>query len=920
MAPKLGGRKIIIESTDSPQKDANAPPAGRAAVGAALDTSPLKGRSKASRSQKLPTGKEPTARDSTPHQRSKASSSQKLTGVKEPTARDSSASHKRSKDESSQRLPPAKGPTTGKPIPHKRILSSQPEPAFSKYAHLPKHQRDIAEKWEDEQWEPTRDWFAEFFQVYRDGNADATVFDNLSPWVPDGMVNIGNWFKWMFIKYGAMPLMRPIRKYSDSRDRSEWEHAQELVGNAVKLMTSSPSYSKLRFNRVLTWGGMGLVALFDVAIPNNPNYPKQVVVKCELKERGIPFYSERKCHEYLRRAKHIVQLVNLKLGLSPKANQAGPSTPPSARKRRSGDDSDPGTSPRKRQRKQEVSRGGQGDAPVFKKPLSVQAPQDVPLPSIEDDPSAEKSLLMIEFMRRGDLNQYLTKQSERMNRIFLHLEAQTKIRGAPFSDNFIHQQMQVSKFPDKVLWLIFQCLFKGVIGIVAPPKVRPGYEETGGDDGPMVDEEPPDPRYPIKREDTTHFDLDPKNVLVGDAENLYVPVHKISDLGLMEPMVHKKKDRRHYNHIWSTRIIGKPRGYWLAPEQFTEEWDMVTRLPMDAPPPRIRIAGNYSWKTNLYNIGTIMWCLITRFEPPVPAYGENYGSYGGDFEDINPVKHSYGGFLNKGSFEDVDPDLRNLVIECMSDDPADRPRMEKMYKIIEKKVESILSKTDKDLQAWCAGFYHGSLEAPPHTSAQLQDWVDHSYDFAILFPDKSFGLERPLAPKPLVIPKAKAAAPAPTPAPARAPAARPPVGTPIGQRPTRPELGLKDLRFPKPPAHFFRPKGPVQALQGTPGFATPGAASPATPAGFQGPATPAEFSPMVPGVGAGKPPVLQFDFDRSGENPIHSRSFGERRSGPLFGREHKVPPAFQDQSMEYEYDEEEEDEYDPDAMDIESYV
>jgi hypothetical protein len=91
-----------------------------------------------------------------------------------------------------------------------------------------------------------------------------------------------------------MPLMRPVFKYSDRRDRSEWERVQVLVGNAVKLMKDSPTYSKLRFNRVLTWGGMGLVALFDVAIPNNP---KQVVVKCELEDRGIPFYSERKCHE-----------------------------------------------------------------------------------------------------------------------------------------------------------------------------------------------------------------------------------------------------------------------------------------------------------------------------------------------------------------------------------------------------------------------------------------------------------------------------------------------------------------------------------------------------------------------------------------------------------------------------------------------
>jgi hypothetical protein len=152
-----------------------------------------------------------------------------------------------------------------------------------------------------------------------------------------------------------------------------------------------------------------------------------------------------------------VQLVNLKLGLPPKAAPAAPSTPSSTRKRRGSDTSDPDTSPRKRQRRQALSREEQGDAPIFEKPPSMPATPDVSLPSTEDGPSAEDSVLMIEFMRRGDLNQYLTKQSEKMNRTFLHLEKVALARGEPFDDAYIHEQMGVSRFPDKVLWLIFQC-------------------------------------------------------------------------------------------------------------------------------------------------------------------------------------------------------------------------------------------------------------------------------------------------------------------------------------------------------------------------------------------------------------------------------------------------------------------------------
>jgi hypothetical protein len=54
-------------------------------------------------------------------------------------------------------------------------------------------------------------------------------------------------------------------------------------------------------------------------------------------------------------------------------------------------------------------------------------------------------------------------------------------------------------------------VFKAVVGIAAPPRIRPEYEETGGDNGPVVDEIPPGPEMAIGRQDTVHFDMDLRN-------------------------------------------------------------------------------------------------------------------------------------------------------------------------------------------------------------------------------------------------------------------------------------------------------------------------------------------------------------------------------------------------------------------------
>src|SRR5688500_1240485 len=98
MAPKRPGAVPLIESdnTPSPQKDADAAPAG-AGGGARLGGSP-------------------------PEQPPQ--------------------------DEPPESLPRAKELTIGKPIPHKRIQSSDNSPQASPFAHLPRHQRKAAEQYE----------------------------------------------------------------------------------------------------------------------------------------------------------------------------------------------------------------------------------------------------------------------------------------------------------------------------------------------------------------------------------------------------------------------------------------------------------------------------------------------------------------------------------------------------------------------------------------------------------------------------------------------------------------------------------------------------------------------------------------------------------------------------------------------------
>ena len=80
--------------------------------------------------------------------------------------------------------------------------------------------------------------------------------------------------------------------------------------------------------------------------------------------------------------------------------------------------------------------------------------------------------------------------------------------------------------------------------------------------------------------------------------------------------------------MWMSRESGKQ--LWYSPvcphyqkaharelnvrlqEQFTTEWKHVTRYP----PLSAKVAGKYSWKTNMFQLAQVMWCLITHCQPP----------------------------------------------------------------------------------------------------------------------------------------------------------------------------------------------------------------------------------------------------------------------------------------------------------------
>ncbi|KAK3335225.1 kinase-like domain-containing protein [Cercophora scortea] len=259
-----------------------------------------------------------------------------------------------------------------------------------------------------------------------------------------------------------------------------------------------------------------------------------------------------------------------------------------------------------------------------------------------------------------------------------------------------HADAAQDPIPDYILWCIFDCFFRMTIAMAWPRRVMDDFnyqdEQNMWLRGEEVEETIPpedDPRHK-KPERIMHFDIDPKNIFVGKFSedpldpHWVAPTLKLADFGLMTTFDHppkKVEDIRTLDPVeyWDTRVWGK-QGL-LSPEQFTREWDFVTYIPAIMDPPA-RVAGQFTWKTNLYQLGYTMWMLITRHDRAMMAQRTKLP----DSDPNGGGRWTYGGWLNSEQFAAIDPDLRKLVVRCMMDDPADRPEMQELQKIIRRKV------------------------------------------------------------------------------------------------------------------------------------------------------------------------------------------------------------------------------------------
>nr|XP_036587443.1 uncharacterized protein CTRU02_02359 [Colletotrichum truncatum]KAF6798385.1 hypothetical protein CTRU02_02359 [Colletotrichum truncatum] len=256
-------------------------------------------------------------------------------------------------------------------------------------------------------------------------------------------------------------------------------------------------------------------------------------------------------------------------------------------------------------------------------------------------------------------------------------------------------------WPNKALWMLFKCLVSGLVGMGYPPKEHHKATHPEWDSNEPIDEYIP--RQDLPPQQTVHFDLDPQNILADrDKEHGDFPIFKIADFGNVQFFSEAATNPRHFTKelFWKSRVRGKK--WFYMPEQFTRDWDVMGDWGDDGPNKFValdgskpRVAGNYGMHSNVYQIGVIMWCAITRcsFNPPVRAIR------------VNGVD-TYGAALQSERFSDIDSQLRDVVQLCMAHEPSQRPNLANLVKRISDRLSSVDLESDEEIMQWARDFFN----------------------------------------------------------------------------------------------------------------------------------------------------------------------------------------------------------------------
>lgn len=278
-----------------------------------------------------------------------------------------------------------------------------------------------------------------------------------------------------------------------------------------------------------------------------------------------------------------------------------------------------------------------------------------PRPQIQVFPA-----IMLELLENGDLSNFITKVRERNETV-----------------------------PNRILWRFFLCLVRMCIGLAYPPDK---IEEYNDQPGPITETVPD--RLKNNPSRIVHFDMDPKNIFVGDfvgEEHKLTPLLKLGDFGLATKIEDNKLDS-YYERFRDWGKLG-----FLAPEQFCLDWDYIprgrNRTVRDHP-----IAGNYRWHTNLWGVGMIMECLVTLCYPQIPPMPTESTSA----KPKNKPKYwTHGGHLLGEEYNHVDKQLRTAIMRCQAHFPEYRPKLHALEAFLLSRIKrDYADESDDSIADW----------------------------------------------------------------------------------------------------------------------------------------------------------------------------------------------------------------------------
>ncbi|KAK0660139.1 hypothetical protein QBC41DRAFT_41867 [Cercophora samala] len=444
--------------------------------------------------------------------------------------------------------------------------------------------------------------------------------------------------------------------------------------------------AQFKLVKVLGWGGLGVASMYDAIGKNNENL--RVVCKIDIHPHYPCIPREVKAHLMTAGAKHVMQQVILQAegGISESDLQKLGGR---GRQTAAGVDLNAPTSLGSKKRKRDAADDNDFEL-VEEVPIGEF--EELDINEIRHDMRAEarkqldadQRVLFLQFMDRGRLDDHICRAAE-----------------------------SKKPFPNLVLWQVFDCLFRGVIGMAYPEAFMPWDVDPSKVQIPEVTETSRGlkPLEPYDDRDTlVHFDIDPLNILVSnfdENEHNLAPLIKIADLGLVHTF-NPDVDAWTY---WNARTRGKASVY--TPEQLTEEWDYLNGNPMTV---KSETAGNFNWWTNLYQIAIIMWQMVALCHQECPPVVEQVKIK--MLDGTEATEYGFGGFiLNNKKFKHIDRDLRELINQCMLHVPAKRPTMEQLENILEAKTKrqgvDANNQEEVEAQDYCEWLFKGTLAPKP---------------------------------------------------------------------------------------------------------------------------------------------------------------------------------------------------------------